>query len=222
MRNIMIVEDDKMLNDGIAFNLQIDNYEITSAYNLKQANEKLNENIDMIILDVNLPDGNGQDFCSQIRKTSDIQIIFLTACDMEEDIIRGLKLGADDYITKPFSINILKQKIETILRRCNRNTNNTLKIHEFEFDFENMTVTKNQENITLAPTEYKLLKKLVQSKGQVLTRQALIDAVWDTEEFVEEHALTVNINRLRSKIEYNPSKPKYIKTVFKMGYTFVG
>lgn len=222
MRNIMIVEDDKMLNDGIAFNLQIDNYEITSAYNLKQANEKLNENIDMIILDVNLPDGNGQDFCSQIRKTSDIPIIFLTACDMEEDIIRGLKLGADDYITKPFSINILKQKIETILRRCNRNTNNTLKIHEFEFDFENMTVTKNQENITLAPTEYKLLKKLVQSKGQVLTRQALIDAVWDTEEFVEEHALTVNINRLRSKIEYNPSKPKYIKTVFKMGYTFVG
>lgn len=222
MRNIMIVEDDKMLNDGIAFNLQIDNYEITSAYNLKQANEKLNENIDMIILDVNLPDGNGQDFCSQIRKTSDIPIIFLTACDMEEDIIRGLKLGADDYITKPFSINILKQKIETILRRCNRNTNNTLKIHEFEFDFENMTVTKNQENITLAPTEYKLLKKLVQSKGQVLTRQALIDAVWDTEEFVEEHALTVNINRLRSKIEDNPSKPKYIKTVFKMGYTFVG
>ncbi len=222
MRNIMIVEDDKMLNDGIAFNLQIDNYEITSAYNLKQANEKLNENIDMIILDVNLPDGNGQDFCSQIRKTSDIPIIFLTACDMEEDIINGLKLGADDYITKPFSINILKQKIETILRRCNRNSNNTLKIHEFEFDFENMIVTKNQENITLAPTEYKLLKKLVQSKGQVLTRQALIDAVWDTEEFVEEHALTVNINRLRSKIEDNPSKPKYIKTVFKMGYTFVG
>lgn len=222
MRNIMIVEDDKMLNDGIAFNLQIDNYEITSAYNLKQANEKLNENIDMIILDVNLPDGNGQDFCSKIRKTSDIPIIFLTACDMEEDIINGLKLGADDYITKPFSINILKQKIETILRRCNRNSNNTLKIHEFEFDFENMIVTKNQENITLAPTEYKLLKKLVQSKGQVLTRQALIDAVWDTEEFVEEHALTVNINRLRSKIEDNPSKPKYIKTVFKMGYTFVG
>lgn len=224
MKNIMIVEDDKMLNDGIAFNLQLDNFKILSAYNLKDAMYNFENNeIDMIILDVNLPDGSGLDFCKTIRNVSNVPVIFLTACDMEDDIINGLKIGADDYITKPFSINILRQRVETLFRRYNKvSINNILKINEFEFDFDKMIVSKNSNNIVLAPTEYKLLKKLVQCRGQVLTRQALIDELWENDDFIEEHALTVNINRLRSKIEDNSSKPKYIKTVYKIGYTFVG
>lgn len=225
MSTILIVEDDKILNQGISFNLQMDGFDVISVFALKEAREKLDkENIDMIILDGNLPDGSGFDFCKNIRDKYFNPIIFLTACDTELDIITGLRVGADDYITKPFSINILRERVLAVLRRYGKNniTNNIIKYGEFEFDFDKMTVQKGCQNIILAPTEYKLLKKLVIAKGEVLTRQALLEALWENDEYIEEHALTVNINRLRNKIEENPSKPKYVKTVYGIGYVWSG
>lgn len=226
MYNILIVEDDKMLNQGIAFNLEMDGFNVISSFTLEDARENIrNESIDMIILDVNLPDGNGFEFCKNIRNEYLNPIIFLTACDMELDIITGFKIGGDDYITKPFSLNILRERVLAVLRRYGKSNNtqsNILKINEFEFNFNKMTVSKNGENLILAPTEYKILKKLVESKGQVITRHGLLEEIWDNDEYVEEHTLTVNINRLRSKIEDNPSKPKYIKTIYGMGYSWAG
>ena len=225
MYNIMIVEDDKMLNQGISFNFQMDGFKVISVFTLKEAEEKINtEEIDIILLDVNLPDGSGFEFCKKIRANYKNPIIFLTACDMELDIITGLRIGADDYVTKPFSINILRERVMAVLRRYGKGneTPKVIKINEFTFDFDKMTVKKNNESIVLAPTEYKVLKKLVTEKGQVLTRQALLEEIWENDQYIEEHALTVNINRLRSKIEDNPSKPKYIKTVYGVGYTWVG
>ena len=222
--SILIIEDDKMLNEGIAFNLEMDGFKVISAFSLGEARIKLsNDKVDMIILDVNLPDGNGFEFCREIRKEYEKPIIFLTACDMETDIITGFKIGGDDYITKPFSISILRERVLAIFRRYGLNrTINIFRSGEFEFDFEKMTVQKNNKNIFLAPTEYKILKKLVTAKGDILTRQELMDEIWQEDEYIEEHALTVNINRIRRKIEEDPSKPKYIKTVYGIGYSWEG
>ncbi len=225
MSNLLIIEDDIMLNQGMSFNFQMDGFNVISAFTLKEAREKLDkENIDIIILDCNLPDGSGFDFCKNIREKYTNPIIFLTACDTELDIITGLRIGADDYITKPFSINILRERVLAVLRRCGKNNIalNIIKDREFEIDLDKITVQKNGENIVLAPTEYKLLKKLILSKGEILTRQVLLEELWENEEYVEEHALTVNINRLRNKIEDNPSKPRYIKTVYGIGYVWAG
>ena len=222
---ILIVEDDQMLNQGISFNFQMDGFNVLSSTTLKDAEEKIrNKDVDIVLLDVNLPDGNGFDFCKKIRDIYLNPIIFLTACDMELDIITGLRIGADDYITKPFNLNILREKVLVVLRRYNKSNKveSTLKVGEFEFNFDKMSVLKNGDNVVLAPTEYKLLKKLVTSKGEVLTRQTLLETLWDNDEYIEEHALTVNINRLRNKIEDNPSKPKYIKTVYGIGYSWAG
>lgn len=225
MGTIMIVEDDKMLNQGISFNFQIDGFNVISVFTLKEAEEKIsNEEIDIILLDVNLPDGNGFEFCKRIREKYINPIIFLTACDIELDIITGLRLGADDYITKPFSINILRERVLAVLRRYRKNNkvSNIFKSGKFTFDFDNMTIKKNDEVLILAPTEYKILKKLVTARGEVLTRQSILEAIWENDKYIEEHALTVNINRLRIKIEDNPSKPKYIKTIYGIGYAWAG
>ena len=194
MYNIMIVEDDKMLNQGMSFNFQMDGFKVISVFTLKEAEEKINtEEIDIILLDVNLPDGSGFEFCKKIRENYKNPIIFLTACDMELDIITGLRIGADDYVTKPFSINILRERVMAVLRRYGKDneTPKVIKINEFTFDFDKMTVKKNNESIVLAPTEYKVLKKLVTEKGQVLTRQALLEEIWENDQYIEEHALTV-------------------------------
>ncbi|MGL5756285.1 MAG: response regulator transcription factor [Paraclostridium sp.] len=226
MNTIMVVEDDIMLNNGICFNLQADGISTIPVYNLADARINFEKNnIDLIILDVNLPDGNGFDFCKELRKRSNIGILFLTACDMELDIVNGFKIGADDYITKPFSINILMQRVIALLRRCSNTElkKDSLVEGEFEFDFEKMLVTRNKISVVLSPIEYKILKKLVQCKNEIVTRQALIDAIWDNEsEYIEEHALTVNINRLRSKIDKKSANHKYIKTIYGMGYMWVG
>ncbi|CEK29778.1 regulatory protein VanR [[Clostridium] sordellii] len=226
MKNILIVEDDTILNHGICFNLNADGFNVIPVYNLNDAREILKENnIDLIILDVNLPDGNGFEFCKEIRQVSNIGILFLTACDMETDIIKGFKLGADDYITKPFSINILTQRVGALIRRCgNKELEDEVLIDgDFTFNFDKMIVTKSKVNIVLSPIEYKILKKLVQCKKQIVTRQALIDFIWDNDgEYIEEHALTVNINRLRRKIDNKTATHKYIKTIYGMGYMWVG
>lgn len=226
MKTILIVEDDKMLNEGISFNLDLDGFNVKSALTIKEANNYIsNQSIDLIILDVNLPDGNGFDFCKEIRSKYNNPIVFLTACDMEIDVVKGFKLGADDYITKPFSLSILRERIMAILRRCQINHDKEEKIivDDMIFDFINMKVIKDEREVSLTPTENKLLRILLNSRERVLTRKILLEKLWDNEcNFVDEHALTVNINRIRNKIENDPSKPIYLKTVYGMGYIWTG
>ncbi|XTR38158.1 response regulator transcription factor [Paraclostridium tenue] len=222
-KTILIIEDDITLNKGIMLTLRQNDINIKQAFTLEDSRNILKkEKIDLIILDVNLPDGNGFDFCKEIREKSTIPIIFLTACDMELDIVTGLELGADDYITKPFSLMVLRARVMVALRRLeNKNSNNKITIDNLILDFDKMEFTKDNNKINLSKTEQKLLKMLITNKGRVLTREQLIDNVWDNDsEFVEENALTVNIKRLREKIEDNKSKPKYIKTVYGIGYIF--
>ena len=208
---ILIVEDDTALNNGIALSLNTDN--TIQAFSIEEAKSKLDTSIDLIILDINLPDGSGIDFCREIRKTSNVPIIFLTANDMEIDIVTGLESGADDYITKPFSLAVLRARINAVVRRRQSNGN---KFEEgaFSFDFDNMLFYANNVPVELSKTEQRLLKLFVANRGVTLSRDMLIDRVWtDGAEFVEENALSVTVKRLRKKL---PGIP--LKTVYGIGY----
>ncbi len=220
MNNILIIEDDRLLNEGISFALKGEGYGISSAYNGKQAIELLNENIDLIIIDINLPDIDGIALCKHIRKDITVPIIFLTARDTEEDIIKGFKVGADDYITKPFSLPILKERIKAVLKR-GIEKNNIYEYKGLKFDFHNLRLSKNNVEISITATEVKLLELFIRNKGAVLTRSLILDKIWDIDgDFVDENTISVNIRRLRAKIEDDPSKPGFIKTVFGIGYAW--
>lgn len=213
MMTILIVEDDKPLNDGIA--LSLNEAKSLQAYNLKEARALLNETVDLIILDINLPDGSGLDFCREIRTFSSLPIIFLTANDMELDIVAGLASGADDYITKPFSLAVLRARIDAVMRR-HLQAPDVYEQRGFIFDFGNMIFKAGETVVNLSKTEQKLLKLLVSNKGITLSRENLIDRIWsDGAEFVEENALSVTIGRLRQKLSGAP-----IKTVYGIGYVW--
>ncbi len=225
MLTILIVEDDITLNNGIMLSLRQKDIDIQQSYNIKQTKKILSEkSIDLIILDVNLPDGSGFDLCKEIRKTSSIPIIFLTANDMEIDVVTGLELGGDDYITKPFSLMILRARVMAILRRSkNINNDNKFEIDNMVFNFDTMEFTKNGDKFILSPTEQKLLKIFLANKGSVLSRSQLVDKIWnDGALYVDENALTVTVSRLRNKIEDIPNSTKYIKTIYGMGYMWSG
>lgn len=220
MKHILIIEDDIALAKGIAIALKNNDIEVTISNNLKLANSNLtSKTFDLILLDINLPDGNGLDFLTQLREQLTAKIIILTANDMETDIVTGLELGADDYITKPFSLAILRARVITQLRN---NKNHKIQIDNFIFDFTNMEFYKNNVMVELSKTEQKLLRLLIDSKGITLSRDKLLDKIWiDGADFVNENALSVTIKRLRDKLEDSPSKPQYIKTVYGIGYTWV-
>lgn len=222
MKRILVVEDDIMLNSGLCYNLQLDNHEVIPAYNMPSAEENIRDtDFDLIILDINLPEGSGFDFCKKIKSRRDVPVIFLTARDMEEDVMKGFELGAEDYITKPFNINIFRKKVGAILRRCDKQSGENIYAQgSFILDFNRFTATLEGKYITLTPTEYKMLKVFIENPNKVLTRQVLLEKLWDCHgNFVDEHALTVNINRLRGKIE--SENRKYIKTVYGMGYMWI-
>lgn len=208
---ILIVEDDRSLNNGIA--LSLNTCQCEQACSLSEAYDLLDSSIDLIILDINLPDGNGLDFCRKIRKTSKVPIIFLTANDMEIDIVAGLETGADDYITKPFSLAVLRARVDAVLRR-NSNVCGVITLDDFIFDFEKMIFSVNGIPVELSKTEQKLLRMFICNIGITLTRETLIDRIWsDGAEFVEENALSVTVRRLREKL---PNAP--IKTIYGIGY----
>lgn len=210
---LLIVEDDRALNNGIA--LSFDNYDVAQAYSLGEAREKIKSGADLIILDVNLPDGSGLDFCGEIRRDSGVPIIFLTANDMELDIVAGLESGADDYITKPFSLAVLRARVNAVLRRREKNED-VFRSGGFCFDFENMQFSADGEAAELSKTEQRLLRILVSNAGRTLPRETLLDRVWsDGGEFVEENALSVTIKRLREKL---PGIP--VRTVYGVGYIY--
>jgi len=220
MRTLLIVEDDRSLNKGIALTLSHSDLIIEQAYDIATAEQIVSSRqIDLIILDVNLPDGSGLDYCEKIRRTSQLPIIFLTANDMEPDIVTGLELGGDDYITKPFSLMVLRARVMAVLRRTEPHSADKITLGPLTFDFGKMEYYKNNRQLVLSKTEQKLLKILTANPGNILTREQLMDKIWTHDaEFVDENALTVAIKRLRSKIEDEPSSPKYIKTIYGLGY----
>ena len=211
--NILIVGDDTALNNGIALSLNTDN--TIQAFCIEDAKSKLDTSIDLVILDINLPDGSGINFCREIRKASNVHIIFLTANDMEIDIVSGLESGADDYITKPFSLAVLRARINAVARR-RQSDGNKFEEGAFSFDFDNMLFYADNVPVELSKTEQRLLKLLVANRGVTLSRDTLIDRVWtDGAEFVEENALSVTVKRLRKKL---PGIP--LKTVYGIGYVW--
>ena len=221
---LLVVEDDRLLNNTLCYNLSTAGY-IVDAAMTKSAAAKFCEaqDYDLIVLDVNLPDGSGFDFCKEIKeRRPDTAVIFLTANDMESDMLKGFELGADDYVTKPFPISVFRKKVSALLARIQKQTggdwytDGTLSIN-----FSELTATLAGESVIFTPMEYRLLKELVRNQQIVLTRQALLEKLWDADEnFVDEHALTVAISRIRGKIEVDGLQ--YIKTVYGMGYMWIG
>lgn len=222
MAKILIVEDDKKLNDGIRLALKSNETEIIQSRTLTLAGEEMKKaSFDLIILDLNLPDGNGLDFLTKIRQFSETPVIILTANNLETDIFTGLELGADDYITKPFSLMVLRARVNVQLRKSSNAAQDEIIIDEFIFDFKKMQFYVKGEVIELSKTEQRLLRILLDKKGATVNRSTLIDEIWSGEsEYVDEHALTVSVKRLRDKLGENPSKPKYIKTVYGIGYSW--
>lgn len=221
INTLLIVEDDMTLCDGIAIALKNYAYKTEQAHTLEEAKRLIMEGkISLVILDVNLPDGNGLSFLQEIKKSMQLPVIILTANDMETDIVTGLELGADDYITKPFSLAILRARVNTQLRKNTEQNLKIVKIADYIFDFEHMEFSYKDRMIELSKTEQKLLCILVENKGQTVTRESLVDHIWtDGAQYVDENALSVTVKRLRNKLEDDSSQ--YIKTVYGIGYSWI-
>ena len=220
MQKILLIEDDITLGNGIRLALQNASLQITLCHTLAEGRNVLDrESFDLLILDINLPDGSGLDLLNEVRKTNTVPIILLTANDMEMDIVTGLESGADDYITKPFSLAVLRARVNAQLRRNISAKPACTEIDGFQFDFGRMEFRKDGQLIELSKTEQKLLRVLVENHGQTLPRATLVDRIWtDGAEYVDENALSVTMKRLRDKLEDTPSNPKYLKTVYGIGY----
>lgn len=222
IKKILIIEDDLSLSNGIVLALKDGEFTFVQARDLRCARlETESAAFDLIILDVNLPDGNGLDFLKELRRGSAVPVIILTANDLETDVVTGLELGADDYITKPFSLMILRARVQARLRHGAPVSPDPVQIDGFRFSFNKMEFVKNGVSLELSKTEQKLLRVLLENRGNTLTRAQLVDAVWtDGAEYVDENALSVTVKRLRDKLEDMPSSPRYIKTVYGIGYTW--
>ena len=205
MHQILIVEDDPALSQGIRLALGQEGRQFVQAGTIGQAERELAERtFDLLILDLNLPDGNGLDLLSRLRDRSALPVLILTANDLE--------LGADDYVTKPFSLAVLRARVNSLLRRS-RPAPAALELPPFLFDFDAMFFARDGVPLELSKTEQRLLRLLVEHRGQTLSREVLLDRVWDGGEFVDENALSVAVNRLRAKLADAP-----IRTVYGLGY----
>ncbi len=222
MKHILLLEDDAALGQGIRFALENDGVQVELCTALSQAQSILpGKDFDLLILDVNLPDGSGLDLLRDVRRRSGVPVILLTANDLETDIVVGLESGADDYITKPFSLAVLRARVNAQLRRGTPVRTATVELEGFSFDFEWMEFRKNGQLIELSKTEQRLLRVLTENRGRVLSRETLLERVWPGGgEYVEENALSVTVKRLRDKLEDTPSRPRFLKTVYGIGYTW--
>lgn len=219
---ILMIEDDLSLINGLSFAIKKQGYDLDIARTVLETDAIFKDGkYSLVILDVSLPDGSGFDICRKIRQASKIPIIFLTAADEETDIIMGLDIGADDYITKPFKLAVLLSRINAILRRSNdfNQSDTELCSNGITVKLLKGEVYKNGERLDLTTSEYKLLCMFMENSGIVLSAEQILGRLWDCDEnYVDNNTLTVYIRRLRTKIEDNPSKPKMILTVRGMGY----
>ncbi|MGN1358385.1 MAG: response regulator transcription factor [Bacilli bacterium] len=222
MKKILIIEDDDVIGTGLKYYLDAEDFEV---YLAKTAKESLSiisniNDLNIILLDINLPDMSGFDLFKKIKEIKNIPIIFLTANDLEISIVRGLDMGADDYITKPFKARELISRINAVLRRNgNSNRENIINIGNVSIDINQAKVMKNNEVIFLTALEYKILLLLVLNPNIIFTREKILADIWDvSEEYVNDNTLTVYIKRIREKIEDDPSNPKIIKTIRGIGY----
>lgn len=222
MKRIFFVEDDLGLISGLSFAMKKQGYEIDIARTSLEAQRLwMNAKYDLVILDVSLPDGSGYNLCREIRKTSKVPIMFLTAADEETDIIMGLDLGGDDYITKPFKLAVFLSRVNALLRRSdNFNRADTeLKSNGIKVQLLKQEVSKNEELLDLTANEYKLLCLFMENPDIVLSPEQILSRLWDCDEnYIDSNTLTVYIHRLRTKIEDDPGKPEKIVTVRRMGY----
>lgn len=226
MAKILVVEDDLPLSTGLCFELDTSGYLTVAAYNCQKALKLIKiDHFDLAILDINLPDGDGFELCREIKKEQpQLPVLFLTAKDLEQDVLKGFDLGADDYVTKPFHMQILKRRVEVALRQGAENTKALEEGYDDGFlrlDFRTLTAVRNGEQQPITPNEYKLLKILTAHAGNLVTRQILLEKLWDCDgNYVDDHTLTVTMNRLRAKIE--DVSHSYIRTVRGMGYIWTG
>ena len=219
---ILVVEDDKGLNQGIAMALRDETVAFLQAFTFQEAIKIWEaERVDMVLLDINLPDGSGYELLKKIRKQSEIPVLMITANDMEVDEVTGFSLGADDYITKPFSLMVLRARVERMRKRSGETKKQEIYRDEvYDFNFDKMLFLKEGEEVTLSKTEQKLLRVLTQHREQTLTREQLMDAIWSNDaEFVDENALSVAVNRLRRKLESRQGDCP-IQTVYGLGYVW--
>lgn len=222
MKRIFLIEDDLSLINGLSFAVKKQGYELDIARTIYEADTAWADGkYDLVILDVSLPDGSGFDICKKIRQTSKVPIIFLTAADEETDIIMGLDIGGDDYITKPFKLAVFMSRINALLRRSNNfiQTDSELHSNSIRVQLLKGEVYKNNEQLELTAGEYKLLRLFMENPDRVLSPEQILSRLWDcSENYVDGNTLTVYIRRLRTKIEDDPSNPKRIITVRRMGY----
>ncbi len=204
MQNILIVEDDEKLSKELEKFLSQNGYEASRITNFENViNDILNSKCNMVLLDINLPGNNGEYICKEVRKISDVPIVMITSVDSELDELISLNYGADDYITKPFNLQILLAKIATILKRTSSNNKDQTKINceNFILNLSKSTIEKDGKEIELTKNEFKILYYLVQNRGKIVSREELMNYLWDSEMFVDDNTLTVNITRIRNKLE---------------------
>ena len=217
--NLLIIEDDEAIRMGLTYYLEQEYFNVLEAKNAKIGLDLYDNDIDIVLLDINLPDKNGFDLFKELKAKKDVPIIFLTANDLEVSIVRGLDMGADDYITKPFKARELISRIKNVLKRNNKNNSNIIKIKDITIDLNQAKVFKNNIDVMLTALEYKILLTLALNPNVVFTREKILADIWDVnEEYVNDNTLTVYIKRIREKIEDNPTAPRIIETVRGVGY----
>ncbi|RLK62433.1 DNA-binding response regulator [Atopobacter sp. AH10] len=222
-RKILIVDDDVALNNSIREILSVSGFtKIYSAYSISEGIESfIHHSIDLIILDVMLPDGEGYLLSNYIRKSSDIPILFLTAKNDPEDEVQGLQSGGDDFITKPFLPKILIYRLISLLRRSYKEDTNIIKLDRCLINLGNAMVEKNNEKFSLTPIEIQIIRKLYDNKNYIVSTESICDSVWGIENYGYEKSLMVHIRNIREKIEVNPSKPQFLVTVKGLGYKLI-
>lgn len=217
---LLILEDDNAIGSALEFSLAQEGYEITWCKTIAQANQKIDSaEFDLFLLDLTLPDGIGYDVCKKVREKGNTPVIFLTAFDDEVNVVTGLELGADDYISKPFRMRELSARIKAVLRRKNSSTPNIITLGDISVNVSEGRVYKNGNLVFMTALEYRLFLTLLNNRGNLISRNQLLESIWDVAgDFVNDNTLSVYIKRIREKIEDDPNKPTIIKTVRGMGY----
>lgn len=222
MQNILIIEDDPDLNQTIGYALEKAGYGVFRADSIRKAETIfVREKICLVLLDVNLPDGEGYTFCRWAKAQREVPVIYLTARDLEEDALEGYESGAEDYVTKPFSMKILLKKLDVVLKRLTPAGSLAFQDDHLRMDLEQARLYVDGRECSVTPTEVRMLRLFLSNRGQLLTYEVMLDHLWDSGgQFVDKHALAVNVNRLRQKLE--DAEHKYISNVYGVGYQWIG